>query len=99
LGALVGDGPDCRNLGKFEDVDPLSVSDNGGLENLRYQGEFVAESGVDGFGCYVCLGRDRGDGGGGEALGCKQFRRRLQDRLPGLFGFVGSTGTSSGPWP
>jgi hypothetical protein len=39
VGALVGDGPDCRDLGKFEDVDPRGVSDDGRLENLRYQRE------------------------------------------------------------
>ena len=95
LGALVGDGPDCRDLGKFEDVDAWCVSDDGRLENLGYQCELVAESGVDGFSRHVRLGRDRADGGGGEALRSKQLRGRLQDRLPCPFGFVGSTGTSS----
>src|SRR5215203_5872225 len=40
LGSLVGDGPDCCDLGKFEDVDPRGVSDDGRLENLGYQCEF-----------------------------------------------------------
>ena len=41
LGALVGDGPDCRDLGKFEDVDPRGVSDDGRLENLRDQRDLL----------------------------------------------------------
>src|SRR5215207_6709876 len=95
LGALVGDGPDCCDLGKVKDVDPRGVSDDGRLENLRYQCELVAESGVDGFSGYVCLGCDGADGGGRESLGSKQLRRRLEDRLPGSFGFVGLTGARS----
>ncbi len=80
LGALVDDGPNCRDLGKFEDVDPRGVSDEGRLENLGYQRELVTESGVDGFSRF-CLGRDRANGRGGEALRGKQLRRCLQDRL------------------
>jgi hypothetical protein len=65
------------------------------VSRIGYQRELVTESGVDGFGRYVCRRRNRANGRGSEALRSKQFRRRLQDRLPGPFSFVGSTGTST----
>jgi hypothetical protein len=88
LGALVGDRPNCLDLGKFEDVDPRRVSDDGRLENLGYQPELVAGSGVDGFSRSVCLGRDRADGRGGKPCAANSFDAACRIACGSLLGDV-----------